>query len=119
MSLLLAIGVFVVAVVAGRAVWPPVADILDVAAAGFLAVVLVSAVLRQRLEGVAVVVSHSFVYAVLVFSSRAVYAVVVGLLSTAVNGSRPSAAGWWQRPPPSPYSRCGRGCSAGGPRNAR
>ena len=44
MSLLLAIGVFVVAVVAGRAVWPPVADILDVVAAGFLAVVLVSAV---------------------------------------------------------------------------
>ena len=66
MSLLLALGVFVVAVVAGRAVWAPVADILDVAAAAFLAVVLVSAVLRRRLEGVAVVVSHSFVYAVLV-----------------------------------------------------
>ena len=82
MSLLLALGVFVVAVVAGRAVWAPVADILDVVAAAFLAAVLVSAVLRRRLEGVAVVVSHSFVYAVLVVLVAAGYAVVVGLLST-------------------------------------
>ena len=93
MSLLLALGVFVVAVVAGRAVWAPVADILDVAAAAFLAVVLVSAVLRRRLEGVAVVVSHSFVYAVLVVLVAAGYAVVVGLLSTVGAELSPFGAG--------------------------
>ena len=93
MSLLLALGVFVVAVVAGRAVWSPVADFLDVAAAAFLAVVLVSAVLRRRLEGVAVVVSHSFVYAVLVVLVATGYVVVVGLLSTVGAKLSPFGAG--------------------------
>ncbi|HYI54493.1 MAG TPA: histidine kinase [Microlunatus sp.] len=93
MSLLFALGVFVVAVVAGRAVWSPVADFLDVAAAAFLAVVLVSAVLRRRLEGVAVVVSHSFVYAVLVVLVATGYAVVVGLLSTLGAELAPFGAG--------------------------
>ncbi len=93
MSLLLALGVFVVAVVVGRAVWSPVADLLDVAAAAFLAVVLVAAVLRRRLEGVAVVVSHSFVYAVLVLLVATGYAVAVGLLSTLGAELSPFGAG--------------------------
>jgi signal transduction histidine kinase len=93
MSLLLAMGVFVVAVVAGRAVWPPVADLLDVVAAAFLAVVLVSAVLRRRLAGVAVVVSHSFVYALLVLLVAGGYAAAVGLLSTAGAELSPFGAG--------------------------
>ena len=80
-------------VVAGRAVWSPVADFLDVAAAAFLAVVLVSAVLRRRLEGVAGVVSHSFVYAVLVVLVATGYAVVVGLLSTLGAQLSPFGAG--------------------------
>ena len=93
MSLLLAMGVFVVTVVVGRAVWPPVADVLDVLAAGCLAGVLVSAVLRRRLDGVAVAVSHSFAYAVLVLLVAGGYAAVVGLLSIAGTQVSPFGAG--------------------------
>ncbi len=93
LSLLLAMGVFVVAVVAGRAVWSPVADLLDVAGAAFLAAVLVSAVLRRRLTGVALVVSHSFVYAVLVLLVAGGYVAAVGLLSTLGANLSPFGAG--------------------------
>ena len=79
---LLGLGVFVVAVVSGRALWAPVADLVDVAASVFLAVVLVTAVLRRHLEGVALVVRHSVVYAVLVLLVATAYVVTIGVLTT-------------------------------------
>ena len=48
----------------------------------FLAVVLVTAVLRRHLEGVALVVRHSVVYAVLVLLVATAYVVTIGVLTT-------------------------------------
>ena len=82
-ALLLALAVLVVAILAGRAVWAPVADAVEVLASLLLALVLVSAVLRRRVEGVAVVVHHAFVFTVLGALVAAVYVVAVGLLAAA------------------------------------
>ncbi|GAB2725344.1 histidine kinase [Nocardioides pakistanensis] len=80
---LLALAVFVTVVVVGRAAWPPAADLLDVAASLFLAAVLVSAVLRRRLQDVTVVVHHTFVYATLVLGIALLYLAVAGLIVAA------------------------------------
>lgn len=80
---LLALGVFVTAVVGGRAVWPPAADLLDVTASLFLAAVLVSAVLKHRLDDVTVVVHHTFVYVTLALGIALLYVVVAGLVVAA------------------------------------
>ncbi len=81
--LLLAVLVFVAVALAGRAVWPDVADAVDVLGSLFLAVVLVAAVLRRSLEGVEVVVHHAFVATTLGALVVGVYVVVVGALAAA------------------------------------
>ena len=82
-SLLLALLTFVVVVLAGRALWEPVADVVDVLASLLLASVLVAAVLRSHLDGVVVVVRHAFVHVALGAVVAAAYVVVVGLLASA------------------------------------
>ena len=82
-AVLLALGVFVVVVVAGRALWAPVADAGDVAASVFLAAVLVAAVLRRHLDGLGVVVHHTFVYTVLGVLVAGLYVAVTGLVASA------------------------------------
>lgn len=78
---LLALVVLVVAILAGSVVWAPVADVVAVLASLLFAVVLVSAVLRRRLEGVTVVVHHAFVFTVLGVLVVGVYVVTVGVLA--------------------------------------
>lgn len=81
--LLLALATFVVVVLAGRALWEPVADVVDVLASLFLATVLVSVVLRRHLEEVVVGVGHAFVHVVLGAVVAVAYVVGVGLLVSA------------------------------------
>lgn len=82
-ALLLALLTFVVVVLAGRALWEPVADVVDVLASLLLASVLVATVLRSHLDGVAVVVRHAFVHVALGAVVAVAYVVVVGLLVSA------------------------------------
>ena len=90
---LLALAVFVIVVVGGRTLGSPVADVLDVGASVLLASALVAAVLRRHLEGVAVVVHHAFVYAVLGLGVALAYMSVAGLLSAAGSAMSPFGAG--------------------------
>ena len=90
---LLALAVFVIVVVGGHALGSPVADLLDVSASILLAWSLVAAVLRRHLEGVAVVVHHAFVYAVLGLGVALAYMSVAGLLSAAGPELSPFGAG--------------------------
>ncbi len=82
-ALLLALVTFVVVVLAGRALWEPVADVVDVLASLLLASVLVAAVLRSHLDGVVVVVRHAFVHVALGAVVALAYVVVVGLIVSA------------------------------------
>lgn len=79
-ALLLALATFVVVVLAGRALWEPVADVVDVLASLLLAAVLVSVVLRRHLEDVVPAIRHVFVHVALGSAVVAVYVAVVGLL---------------------------------------
>lgn len=81
-ALLLALAVFVAVVLAGRALWAPVADVVDVLASLLLASVLVAVVLRRHLDDVVVVVRHAFVHVALGAVVVAAYVTVVGLLVT-------------------------------------
>ena len=92
-AVLLALVVFVIVVVGGRALWPPVGDLLDVLASVFLAAALVAAVLRRHLDDVAVVVHHAFVYATLGLGVALAYVLAVGLLATAGADLSPFGAG--------------------------
>lgn len=65
LSVLAAAAVFALLLVAGRYFWPGAADALDVLGAALLAAALTSAVLRQRIHGVDVVVNHALAYSVL------------------------------------------------------
>jgi signal transduction histidine kinase len=83
---LLALGVFVVVVVAGRAVWgragwAPVADAADVLASAFLATVLVATVLRRHVDHVVLVVQRAAVLALLGAGVAGAYVVAVGALA--------------------------------------
>ena len=82
-ALLLAVVTFVVVVLAGRALWEPVADVVDVLASLLLAVVLVSVVLRRHLEDVVLAVRHVFVHVALGAVVAVAYVVTVGLLVAA------------------------------------
>jgi signal transduction histidine kinase len=64
-GILLAATVFVILVVTGHALWPAVAELLDVLGSILLAAALVSAVLRRRIQEIDVVVHAAFVYALL------------------------------------------------------
>lgn len=80
---LLALVVLVATIVAGRALWAPVADVMDVLASLLLAAVLVAAVLRRHLDGVTLVVHHAFVYVVLGAVVALVYVAAVGAVAVA------------------------------------
>ena len=81
--MLLALLTFVTLVVAGRALWGPVGDVLDVAASVFLGVVLVGVVLRWHLAGVLTLVHHAFVVAVLGMVVAGAYVLAVAALTAA------------------------------------
>lgn len=83
LDVLLAVAVFAVVVVVGRALWPAVADVLDVAAAALVAITMTSAVLRRRLPGVEVVVHHAFVFSVLTGLIAVAYVVAVAAAARA------------------------------------
>ena len=90
---LLALAAFVIVVVGGRALWAPVADLLDVGASVFLAAVLVAAVLRRHLEGVSLVVHHAFVYATFGLGIVLLYVLVTGSLAAVGPQLSPFGAG--------------------------
>ena len=76
-SVLLAATVFVLLLVIGRALWPGVAEVLDIGAGIFFAVVVTTAVLRRRLAGVDIVVHHAVLFAVLTVIIAGAYALAV------------------------------------------
>ena len=78
-GLLAAAVVFALLVVAGRALWPAAADLLDVVGSALLAAALTAAVLRKRLHEVDVVIHHAFVYSVLTALIAVGYVAVVAL----------------------------------------
>ena len=78
-GLLAAAVVFALLVVAGRALWPAAADLLDVVGSVLLAAALTAAVLRKRLHEVDVVIHHAFVYSVLTGLIAVGYVAVVAL----------------------------------------
>lgn len=79
-ALLLALVTFVVVVLAGRTLWAPVADAVDVLASLLLATVLVSTVLRRHLEDVVPAVRRTFVTVAVGAVVAVAYVAVVGLL---------------------------------------
>lgn len=87
---LLALAVLVAVILAGRAVWAPVADVVEVLASLLLAVVLVAAVLRRHVDGVTAVVHHAAVYTGLGGLVVAVYVVAVAVLA----GLVPDVSRW-------------------------
>lgn len=74
--------VFGLLVVAGRALWPAAADLLDVVGSALLAAALTAAVLRKRLHEVDVVIHHAFVYSMLTGLIAGGYVAVVALLGS-------------------------------------
>ena len=81
-DVLVAAIVFGLLVVAGRALWPAVADLLDVLGSALLAIALTAAVLRRRLHEVEVVVHRAFVYAALTALIAGGYVAVVAMLGS-------------------------------------
>ncbi len=92
-TMVLALGIFVVAVVAGHLLWAPFAAVIDVLASALLGGVLVTAVLRRHLDGVTVVVHHASVGAVLAVMVAAAYATSVALLTAAAPAVSTTGAG--------------------------
>lgn len=74
--------VFGLMVVAGRALWPAAADLLDVIGSALLAAALTAAVLRKRLHEVDLVIHHAFVYSALTGLIAGAYVAVVALLGS-------------------------------------
>ena len=74
--------VFVLLVVAGRALWPAASDLFDIVGSALLATALTAAVLRRRLHEVDLVIHHSFVYSVLTGLIAIGYVAIVALLGS-------------------------------------
>ena len=92
-GLVLAGVILVLVVVLGHLFWPGAADLLDVSASVFFAVVLTSAVLRRRLDRVDVVIHHATVVTILTMIIAAAYVAVNGLVGLAGQDLPPFGAG--------------------------
>lgn len=92
-SVLLSVLAFTLLVVGGRWLWPTGADLLDLAAGGFLALTVTASVLRFRLGWVDRVVGRVTVFLVLATVLALGYALVVSLVSAAGSQLSPMAVG--------------------------
>jgi two-component system, NarL family, sensor kinase len=69
-------------VVGGRALWPAISDLFDIAGSALLAVALTAAVLRRSLDQVDFVIQHALVYSVLTGLIAGGYVAVVAVLGS-------------------------------------